>query len=334
MPPRVSFVIASYNYARYVGQTIESLLAQTFEDLEIIVIDDCSADNSRDVLQRFANEPRVRLVFHDQNQGNIRTYNEGLAMARGEFIGVVGSDDYAIRVDAVARQVAVFDANPNVGFVYAAHTYVDENNKSFRVFQPWSADYVRDGLVEFRDLAFRNYVPHTGTLVRRICHEQLGDYDLGLPHAGDWELWLRIAGRYQVGYVADTLYAYRIHGGNMSVARHSPGHANREIKLAVERGFDALPTNAPADLRGLRSSAVQHVLMATTWGDRSLGRTRRAWHGLVDAAWRAPSLLTTRMFYTAAVRTALLTALGHERYQRLAAWRGSRPMGDLAGGTL
>ena len=76
MPPRVSYLIASYNYGRYVAQTIESLLAQTFQDLEVIVIDDCSPDNSRDVLQQFANDPRVRLVFHATNQGNIRTYNE------------------------------------------------------------------------------------------------------------------------------------------------------------------------------------------------------------------------------------------------------------------
>jgi glycosyltransferase involved in cell wall biosynthesis len=335
MQPRVSFVIASYNYGRYVGQTIESLLAQTFEDLEIIVLDDCSPDNSREVLQRYANEPRVRLVFHEKNMGNIRTYNEGLALARGEFIGIVGSDDYALRSDAVARQVAVFEAHPKVGFVYSAHTYVDEHSKPFRVFQPWSHDYVRDGLAEFRDLAFRNYVPHTGTLVRRRCHDQLGNYDVTLPHAGDWELWLRIAGRYDVGYVAESLYAYRIHGGNMSVARHSPAHANREIKQSIEKGFDALPAEAPADLRALRSSAVQHVLMATTWGDRSLGRTRRAWQGLADAAWRAPSLLTTRMLYSAVARTALLTVLGHARYQRLASWRGNRPMGDLAtGGSL
>jgi glycosyltransferase involved in cell wall biosynthesis len=335
MPPRVSYLIASYNYGRYVAQTIDSLLTQTFQDLEVIVIDDCSPDNSREVLQRFATDPRVRLVFHATNQGNIRTYNEALALARGEFMGIVGSDDYALRTDATARQVAVFDAHPRVGFVYSAHTYVDEHSQPFRVFKPWADDYVRDGLAEFRDLAFRNYVPHTGTLVRRAAHDQLGVYDLSLPHAADWELWLRIAGRFQVGYVAEPLYAYRIHGQNMSVARHGPAHANREIKEAVEKGFQALPADAPADLRALRSSAVQHVLMATTWGDRSLGRTRRAWQGLADAAWRAPSLLTTGMFYSAVVRTAMLTALGHQRYQRLATWRGSRPMGDLApGGTL
>jgi glycosyltransferase involved in cell wall biosynthesis len=335
MPPRVSYIIASYNYGHYVGQTIDSLLAQTFQDLEIIVIDDCSPDNTRDVLQQYANEPRVRPVFHQTNLRNIRTYNEGLALARGEFIGVVGSDDYALRTDAAERQVAVFDANPNVGFVYSAHTYVDEKSKPFRVFKPWADDYVRDGLAEFRDLAFRNYVPHTGTLVRRGVHDKLGVYDLALPHAADWELWLRIAGRYQVGYIAEPLYAYRIHGANMSVVHYSPSHANKEIKEAIEKGFDALPASAPADLRALRGSAIQHVLMATTWGDRSLGRTRRAWQGLLDAAWRAPSLLTTRMFYLALARTILLTALGHARYQRLATWRASRPMGDLAhGGTL
>src|SRR5215471_8428593 len=273
MQLRVSFIIASYNYGRFVGQTVESLLAQTFDGLEIIVIDDCSHDDSREVLCQFANEPRVRLVFHEANQGNIRTYNEGLRLARGEFMGVVGSDDFAIPTNAVARQVAIFDTHPDVGFVYSAHTYVDEHSKPFRVFQPFPNDYVRDGLTEFRDLAFRNYVPHTGTLVRRACHDALGVYDQSLPHAGDWELWLRIAGRFDVGYVADPLYAYRIHGRNMSVSRHSPAHANREIKAAIEHGFDALPPSAPADLRALRTAAIQHVLMATTWGDRSLGRT-------------------------------------------------------------
>src|SRR5205814_8516707 len=104
---------------------------------------------------------------------------------------------------------------------------------------------VRDGLTEFRGLAFRNYVPHTGTLVRRRAHDDLGLYDVNLRHAADWELWLRVAGRFDVGYVAESLYAYRIHGGNMSVARHSPAHANREIKEAIEKGFNALPPNAP-----------------------------------------------------------------------------------------
>ena len=334
MQPRVSLVIASYNYERYGKKTIESLLAQTGVAFELIVIDDASPDNSREVLQQFADDPRVKLIFHATNQGNIRTYNEGLAMARGEFIGIVGSDDYALPTDALARQVAVFDAHPDVGFVYSSQVYVDANGDLIRHFEPWSDDYVRDGLVEFAELAFRNYVPHTGTLVRRRCHDELGLYDLELPHSGDWELWLRLATRYSVGYIAEPLYAYRIHGQNMSVARHSPSRANREIKLAIEKGFDALPATAPAEVIQLRRSAIQHVLMATSWGDRGLGRTRRAWLGLVDAAKRAPSLLATRMFYAAIARTTLLTLLGQQLYNHLVVLRGSRPMGGRAGLSL
>jgi glycosyltransferase involved in cell wall biosynthesis len=324
--PRVSFIIACYNYGRYVGEAIDTLLAQRFDALEIIAIDDCSTDDSRRVLERYAaDEPRVRVAFHERNQGHIRTYNEGLAMARGEFMAIFGADDFALRDDAVADQVAIFDANPRVGFVYGAHTYVDENGTPFRTFQPWGEDYVRDGLTEFADLAFQNYVPHSGTLVRRACHEAVGDYDPALPHAGDWELWLRIAGRYQVGYVAEPLYAYRVHGRNMSVARYSPQHANGEVVMAIAHGFDALPPDAPAELRGLRSAAIRQALLATTWGDRSLGRVRRSWEGLLDAARREPGLLASRQFYGAAARTALLTLVGHQRYQRLSRWRDAQP---------
>jgi glycosyltransferase involved in cell wall biosynthesis len=334
MEPRVSFVIANYNYGRYVARSIDSLLAQTFPSLEIIVIDDCSQDDSRKVLEGYVNEPKVRLIFHSRNLRNIASYNEGLKLARGEFVGIVCADDFCLRPDAVARQVAVFDAYPRAGLVYAAQMYVDEQGAPFRAFIPWAADYVRDGLVEFADLAFRNYIPNTGTLVRRAAHDLLGLYDPALPHAGDWDLWLRIATRFPVGYVAEPLYAYRIHGRNMSVVAHSPRQANREIALAVQKGFDALPAEAPAGLRRLRRPATQSVLLATNWGDRGLGRVRRSWEGLLDAAVRCPSLLANGMFYGAAGRTALLTVLGHRRYQRLASWRGARPMGGLAPSTL
>jgi glycosyltransferase involved in cell wall biosynthesis len=319
--PRVSFVIAHYNYGPYIGQAIDTLLEQTFDALEVIVIDDCSSDGSRPVLERYGEDPRVHLVFHEVNQGHIRTYNEGLAIARGELMAIFGADDFALRTDAVARQVEVFDAHPRVGFVYGAHTYVDEHGVAFREFQPWKESYVRPGFEEFRELAFGNYVPHSGTLVRRECHEQLGDYNPALPHAGDWELWLRVASRFDVGYVANALYAYRVHGRNMSIVKHSPGRANGEVMLAINNGFDALPPDTPEDLKALRSAAVRQALLATTWGDRSLGRVRRSWQGLLDAARREPGLLGSRSFYGALTRTALLTAVGHERYQRLSRWR-------------
>jgi hypothetical protein len=194
---------------------------------------------------------------------------------------------------------------------------VDVHSKPFRAFQPFEADYVRNGFVEFRDLMFRNYIPHSGTLVRRSAHDVVGLYDTALPHAGDWDLWLRVASRFDVGYVSEQLYAYRVHGTNMSIARYSPSHANGEVLLTVDKAFAALPSSTPPDILASRGAARHNALMKTTWGDRSLGRVRRAWSGLADAARRDPALLRTRLFYGHLVRLVVLTLVGHSRYQRL-----------------
>lgn len=321
MQPRVSFVVTNYNYGRFLPQAIDSLLNQSFSALELIVVDDNSKDNSLEVLQQYADDPRVRIVRHTTNQGSIRSYNEGLRMSRGEFIGVFDADDYALDRDAVARQVAVFDANPSVGLVYSAFDQVDEFSQPFRACRPFVGDYVRGGLEEFSHLVFLNYIAHSGTLVRRTVHEQLGYYDLRLPYAGDWELWLRVSTGYDVGYVDAPLYAYRVHINNMTAKGKSPAEATGERLMAVERAFASLPESAPASVRSLRPEAIRRALLCGSWNDRSLGRIGRSWEGLVDAVRRAPSLLLRPEVYAAAAKLAVLGALGHSRYERLSARR-------------
>jgi glycosyltransferase involved in cell wall biosynthesis len=319
--PRVSFVVTNHNYARFLPQAIDSLLGQSFKDLELIVVDDCSTDDSGSVLDRYEHDPRIRIVRHTTNTGSIRAYNEGLLMAQGEFVGVFDADDYALDPDAVARQVALFDADQSVGLVYSAFDQVDEYSQAFRACRPFPADYVRSGLAEFGDLIFLNYIAHSGTLVRRTCHEELGYYDLRLPYAGDWELWLRVASRYGVGYVSAPLYAYRVHINNMTAKGKSPAEATGERLLAVERAFAALPANAPESVRGLKPAAVRKALLCGSWNDRSLGRIGRSWEGLVDAVRRSPGLLARPEPYVAGAKLAMLAAIGHKRYERLAARR-------------
>ena len=204
----------------------------------MIVVDDCT-DNSRQVLtERYADHPRVRLVLHDQNQGHIRSYNEGLGLARGEFMGVLAADDFVLRPDAVARQVALFDAHPRLGMVYSAYAMVDVDSKPFRSFQPFAHDYVRNGFDEFRSLMFANYVPHSGTLVRRTCHEQIGWYDTALPH------------RRRLGPVAARRLAFRrgLHRRavvRLSRARHEHEHRAILAQPRQRRG----PANDRKSLR-------------------------------------------------------------------------------------
>jgi GT2 family glycosyltransferase len=324
MTARVSFIVTCYNYQRFVAQAIASILGQTLQAIEVIVIEDASQDGSREVLEDFRSDARVHLVLHERNQGHIRSYNEGLALAGGEFVGVLAADDFVTCSDAIARQVAVFDAHPEVGYVYSAFSLVDEESLPFRVFQPWPADCVRGGLDEFSRLILWNYVCHSGTLVRRSCHDVVGVYDPRLPHAGDWDLWLRLSARYSVGYIADPLYAYRQHGSNMSVARHAPRQENRELLETVAKAFAALPPDAPPEIVHMRRSARYRAVLNTAWGDRSLGRVGRSWAGMLDAAARCPALLMTPLYYGSLLRLLTITVLGHDRYEQLAAWKQAR----------
>jgi glycosyltransferase involved in cell wall biosynthesis len=315
--PRVSFVVTCYNYGRYVEQAVDSLLKQTLTDLEVIVIDDCSQDNSAQVLSRYACDPRVRVVQHETNRGHIRSYNEGLALARGEYIGVLGADDYALRDDAVARQVEVFERHPSVGFVFSAFEYVDPTGDVRERAGPATSDYVNGGLDEFKRLVWTNYVHHSGTLVRRSCHDELGWYDERLPHAGDWDLWLRVATRYDVGYVADELYAYRLHDANMSHAHISPPQQVDECLLALERNFARLPASSPRELLALRRPALRNALFFPVWVDLGNGRVRRSWQGLLGALKRSPGIIADRAFYGALYRVLLVSAIGGRRFRRI-----------------
>jgi hypothetical protein len=181
---------------------------------------------------------------------------------------------------------------------------------------------VRDGISEFSDLVFLNYIPHSGTLVRRSVHEAIGYYDLRLPYAGDWELWMRVAATgYRVGFIADPLYAYRVHINNMTAKGKSPSAATAERLMAVDAAFGALSKCAPTEVRELRAPAVRRALLCGSWNDRSLGRLGRSWDGLIDAVRRAPTLLLRPDPYVAGAKLAVLAAVGHKRYEALAVRR-------------
>jgi glycosyltransferase involved in cell wall biosynthesis len=308
--PRVTFVVPTYNYARFVTKAIDSLLEQDFEALEIIVIDDCSSDATPQLLERYANNPTVKLLRHSQNLGHLRTYNEGLEMAAGEFVGLLSADDVCLRSDAISRQLALFEADPEVGFVYSPLAYVDDSGSLIKVNHRWSADSIHDGLDEFQDLAFTNFIPASGTLVRAKCHKEFGYYDIRLPHTGDWELWLRLAARFRVGYVADATYGWRVHQENMHARAITPDQADHDNLLTLNTVFDALPTSASAVLGKLRRPALLRVTIRAIDQERRWGRVGGAWR----MAWRAikfhPAVLTDRGFLLAIAKLAIRNVLG------------------------
>jgi glycosyltransferase involved in cell wall biosynthesis len=318
--PRVSFVIPTYNYGRYIAGAIDSLLSQTYGPIELIVIDDASTDDTGRVLDSYLQDPRVRIVRHTTNHGHIRTYNEGLRMARGEFVGLLSADDVCLSPTAVERQVAVFDSDPQVGFVYSALTVVDDTVSVLFTAPQWPADGIRPGIEEFRRLLFENLVPASGTLVRKALHERLGYYDEGLAHAGDWDLWLRLAAHAPVGFVADSLYGYRVHGDNMHRQAISPVHAYHDNMLVLDRAFGSLE-GATADVWKLRRPALRAWAVRAVEHERQRDDLHAAVSRAREAARTHPELIIAPRFIALVLKIAIHRIIGNDVSHRFGAWR-------------
>ena len=219
-PGLVSVVVASYNHAAYLPQRMESLLAQTYAPIEILVIDDRSPDNSVEVLQRYAGDPRVRLIVRETNGGWVTVSNQGVQMARGEYVIFANCDD-ACEPTMVERLVEGMRRSPTTGISFCRSLLVDERSRvigddyeiresSFRT--RCRADTVLTG-VEMRQFLFESCViPNlSAALIRRECFETVGLLSGAYRVVCDWDLFFRIFERYDASYIAEPLNWFRQH---------------------------------------------------------------------------------------------------------------------------
>ena len=197
--PKVSVIIPTYNREKFVARAIQSVLDQTYQDYEIIVIDDGSKDNTKDALKPF--DHKIRYFFQE-NSGISRARNRGIQESVGEYIAFLDSDDRWIP-EKLAIQVEILDQNKNVGIVYSKMIILDEqgNPCGFKPEEKTGKNFLE--LMEIRgDIA-------TSTVItRKECFEKVGKFDLDLPPMEDFDMWLRIAKFYEVYEVEDATFAY------------------------------------------------------------------------------------------------------------------------------
>src|SRR5580704_3035040 len=114
--PTISVIVPNYNHARFLPKRIESIIHQTFQDFELILLDDCSSDDSRSILAQYAGDPRVRIEFNRENSGStFKQWNRGVRLAQGKYVWIAESDDYA-DPQLLERLVAILEANPAVAY--------------------------------------------------------------------------------------------------------------------------------------------------------------------------------------------------------------------------
>ncbi len=209
---KVSVVITCYKYAHYLPLAMDSVLRQTHRNVEVIMVNDGSPDNTDEVMQRYLPDPRV-VYIKQENAGQAVAKNNGIARATGEYIAFLDADDIWAD-DKLAKQLPLF-ANPEVGVVYCRVNYMDENGKPHALQARELLEPKSGWIVEhlFKD----NLIPFCAAVVRRECFAKVGVMDTSFRMGIDWDLWLRMSVRYQFAYVDEALLRYRVgHSGQMS----------------------------------------------------------------------------------------------------------------------
>jgi hypothetical protein len=240
--PLVSVIIPSYNRAHLVGETIDSVLAQDYPNLEILVLDDGSADDTPAVLAAYGD--RISWSRHD-NMGETRTVNRGFSLARGEILSVLSSDDVLLP-GAVRAAVDLLQAHPEVMVAYFDYLFIDDHGQ---VRQFWKTmDYDLPQV-----LADCECPPGPGAFFRRRLVETMGGRDESLRAVGDFEFWLRAAMVGGLARIPQYGSGFREHGHSTSVSGLSPA-AGEELIGVVTRFFQR--PDLPASVRAVQQRAV------------------------------------------------------------------------------
>jgi glycosyltransferase involved in cell wall biosynthesis len=208
--PRVSVLIGAFNNATTLGRAIDAILAQTVDELELIVVDDGSTDETAAIAAAATDaDSRARILRMPRNVGISRSLNAGLDAARAPFVAVQDADDYSAP-NRLERQLAVLESRPEVAVVGSRMREVDEKGSELRPRTAFAAGDVRRVLMQF------NPVPNTSAAFRRHVVVAAGGYDPRYRYAMEYDLWLRLAERYAIVALDEVLATRQMSGGNVA----------------------------------------------------------------------------------------------------------------------
>lgn len=238
--PTVSVILPAFNAASTVGVAITSVLRQSFEDFELLAVNDGSADGTADVLRRF-NDSRVRVLDWAENRGLIGTLNEALSHARGEFVARQDADDVSMP-DRLRRQVAAFAANPSLGVVGSNLRLRSDHGADAGT---WS--YPRTAAGARWQVLFKTPTPHSAVMYRRRLVIENGGYSEDYRFAEDFELWSRLALVTEFANLSQPLVCYTLSADGIG-RRRQVEQESMHVRIAAGNMRRFLGSEPPSDL--------------------------------------------------------------------------------------
>lgn len=209
MNPTVSVIIPTYNRAQLIAMAIDSVLAQTYKDLEIIVVDDSSTDNTEELVKGFIKrDNRIKYIKHDINKGGAEARNTGIKNARGDYVAFLDSDDMWVS-EKLERQINIFEENDDIALVYS--NFIRVNDAGEHIGLGIKPKTIISGFI-FREILLRKvYVPLQTWIVRKDCFEEVGGFDTEFRTSHDRDMIVRIARQYKIFGVKEPLTLFRRH---------------------------------------------------------------------------------------------------------------------------
>lgn len=221
--PFVSVIVPNYNHERYLDQRLQSIFDQTYQDYEVIILDDCSVDKSREVVERYRNHSKVSYVlFNEINSGSsFRQWRKGLELAKGEWIWIAESDDYSANdlLNVLVGQATKYD---NVAISYCQSKEVDEKGEGWREMswhtdkvdkEYWQKDYYNNGLNEIKKCLWHiNSIPNaSAVLFRKSAYLSADKSFETMKMCGDWMLWVQLLKAGNIAFCSQPLNSFRKH---------------------------------------------------------------------------------------------------------------------------
>ena len=248
--PRVTVVTPNYNHARYLPERIDSILAQTFQDFELLILDNASTDNSREVIGSYARHQNVRAIFNAENNGSpYKQWKLGLSQTKGEYIWFAESDDYA---DPALLETLVdrLDRHPNVGLAVCQSWMVDQDSKLLGNLgdllehqnhsSHWREDYVNAGHDECKNYMFWHGTIRNASAVlwRREILERAGGVPTHLRLSGDWMAYINVLHLSDIAFVSTPLNYFRQHQANVRTQALREGTATHDALVVQQTLID------------------------------------------------------------------------------------------------
>jgi glycosyltransferase involved in cell wall biosynthesis len=234
--PKVSVIIPNYNHSKYLDKRIKSVLSQTFDDYEVILMDDKSNDSSVEVIKKYTSHPKIKKVLLNSiNSGNtFIQWNKGINEAKGEYIWMAESDDYADE-KFLSSLVEKIDCDKNIGLAYSQSFQVDQDDQITGSWithtddldkERWKKDFINNGQREIEKyLLYKNTIPNaSAVLFRKRTFTEVGGADPSIEKCGDWYLWLKILLHSDIAFVSKSLNYFRRHPKSVIATAEKPAY--------------------------------------------------------------------------------------------------------------